>query len=244
MLRIASLALVAFAAAPLAVEAIAQDRGSGSSWTNISRDGGWISVQRNRETQIEGSGRIVRRARASERFDSVHVMGPARLELVVGPRHSIEVETDDNLTDLIGSRVAGGELIIEPRGSFRTRTAPFVRITTPTLERLRLQGSGDGRVQGLAGGNVEVVSQGSGDLIMSGRAARVTAKLYGSGNAFLADVRAPHIDVAVFGSGLARVHATGTLSAAVYGSGAIAYSGNPSEVRRSIHGSGSINPAR
>jgi hypothetical protein len=105
---------------------------------------------------------------------------------------------------------------------------------------VKLQGSGDGRIEGVSGGRLELVSMGSGDLAVSGAAEAVTANLYGSGGADLTRLAAPDLAVAIYGSGDARVHATETLSAAVFGSGRITYSGRPVKLQRSVHGSGTI----
>ena len=118
-----------------------------------------------------------------------------------------------------------------------------MRVTVPRIERVKLQGSGDGRIEGLSGGPLELVSQGSGDLVVSGRAARVTASLYGPGSADLTRLVASDVDVSLYGPGDARVGATETLSAAVYGPGRIAYSGNPAVLRRNVYGPGSIDRA-
>ncbi len=215
---------------------------AGRSVTNINSHDGWLSVQTLGETMVAGSGRIARQRRDVGAFGSVHVTGPTRLELVVGPRHSVEIAADDNLVGKITSRVRGGELRIATDGSFRTRTTPVVRITMPSVGQVQMIGSGDGRIEGLSGGAVKLVSTGSGDLSASGRAASLTTDLYGTGSADLSRVSAPDVRVSVYGSGDARVYATGVLKAAVFGSGTIAYSGRPAHVSRSIHGSGDILP--
>jgi hypothetical protein len=214
--------------------------GEGSTIINHSRNDDGISVRHNNEPIVEGSGNIVRQARSAAAFSSVHVQGPFDLEILVGPRHSVEVEIDGNLSDRIGTRVEGGELRIETTGSFRTRSVPKVRLTVPTLDRVLVQGSGDARIRGVKGGRLELVGQGSGDFVVDGRADSLVASLFGSGNADLTRIEAPDLTVSVYGSGDARVRATRALSASVFGSGRIDYSGDPTEVSRSVHGSGRI----
>ena len=214
--------------------------GARSSVINHSREGDGISVRHDNEPAVEGSGTIVRHARTVPGFSAVHVQGPFNLELAVGPRQSVEIEVDDNLSDRIRTRVEGGELRVETAGSFRTRILPTVRVTVPDLDKVLVQGSGDARITGMNGGRLELVGQGSGDFIVEGRADAVEANLFGSGGADLTRIEAPDLKVSVYGSGSARVRATRSLSASVYGSGRIDYSGDPSEVNRSVHGSGTI----
>jgi hypothetical protein len=214
--------------------------GSGPVITNMTSDRSGVSVRRDDEPMIEGSGRIVRRERAVGAFTTIHVQAPARVEVVVGGTPSVEIEADDNVIDFITTDTDGRALQIGTAGSFQTRTAPVVRITVAQLDRIRSQGSGDVRISGLAGDRFELIGQGSGNFVVEGRASSSSAKLYGSGDADLAGLHADDLDVAVYGSGHARVHATGTLAAAIYGSGSITYSGRPTEVSRSIHGMGRI----
>ena len=214
--------------------------GERSTVINHSRDGNGISVRHDNEPAVEGSGTIVRHARTLGSFSAVHVQGPFNLEVVVGPRQSVEIETDDNLSDRIRTRVEDGELRVETAGSFRTRSVPNVRVTVPKLDKVVMQGSGDTRISGVDGGRLELVGQGSGDFIVDGRADAVAASLYGSGDADLMRMDAPDLKVSVYGSGSARVRATRTLAASIFGSGRIDYRGDPSKVSRSIHGSGTI----
>jgi len=205
-----------------------------------AHDGSRITVQRDGEPMVEGSGRTSTSSRAAESFTAIAVEGPAALEVVVGPRESVEVEANDNLLDRITTDVDDGTLEIGTRGSFRTRITPVVRVTVRELERLRVRGSGDTRIGGIDGGRLDLVLQGSGDIHVEGRAEAVTANLYGSGNIELARLSAPSFETAVYGTGNIRVHTTGTLSAAVFGTGRIDFSGNPRLVRKDVFGPGSI----
>jgi hypothetical protein len=233
----ASIALIGLAA--LAASATMAESGR-RSVTTMSSDEGRISVRQNNEPMVEGSGRIVRRPRAAAAFDSVEVNGPAHLEVAVGGRPSIEVQIDDNLVGNIVTETRGGALSIRTTGSFRTRTAPVVRVTAPTLARLQSIGSGNVRITGQRGDRLELDMKGSGNLIVDGQSRAVIASLYGSGNADLTRLAAADLSVNLYGSGNARVHAERDLSAAVYGSGSIGFSGQPARLRQSVHGTGRI----
>lgn len=203
-------------------------------------DGSRITVRRDGERIIEGSGRAGRAARAATPFVAIELEGPADLEVSVGPAESIEVEADDNLLDLITTDLDGGTLRIGTRGSFRTRITPVVRVTVRELERLKLRGSGDARIAGVEAGRLDLVLEGSGDIEAEGRAETVSADLYGSGNIELGRLAAPAFEVSLYGTGDVRLHSTGTLSAAVYGTGRVEYSGEPRLLRRDVYGPGSI----
>ncbi|MDQ4086471.1 MAG: DUF2807 domain-containing protein [Pseudomonadota bacterium] len=205
-----------------------------------SHDRSRTTVQRDGHPIVEGSGRVARAARSARPFTAIELEGPADLEVRVGQRESIEVEADDNLLDRITTETDGAILRIGTRGSFRTRMTPVVRVTVRELERLKVRGSGDVRLAGIDSDRFELVLQGSGDIHAEGRAEAVSADLYGSGNMELARLSAPSFDVSLYGTGNVRVHTTGTLSAAVFGTGRIEYSGEPRFIRRDVYGPGSI----
>lgn len=239
-LRVSAALILAFAAAPASSGVEYAATGLAPESWSTTHGGSRVTVQRDGEPIVEGSGRVARSIRAAGRFSAIAVEGPAALQVTVGSRESVEVEADDNLLDRITTDVDGGRLEIGTRGSFRTRITPVVRVTVRDLERLRVRGSGDTWIGGIDGGRLELVLQGSGDIHVEGRAEAVTANLYGSGNIELARLSAPSFEAAVYGTGNIRVHATGTLSAAVFGTGRIDFSGNPRLLRKDVFGPGSI----
>ncbi|HEX8641405.1 MAG TPA: head GIN domain-containing protein [Allosphingosinicella sp.] len=233
---LAPLALLVAAAPPSSALAAAGSAAAEST----SRDRFAITVRRDGEPIIEGSGRMTRAVRAAGRFAKIEVEGPSALEVRVGPEESVEVEADDNLLDLITTDVDGDRLRVGTRGSFRTHRTPTVRVTLRELDRVSLRGSGDAHISNIASDRLELVLLGSGDLHAQGRARAVESDLYGSGNMDLAALSAPIIEASLYGTGEIRVHATRTLSAAVFGTGRIAVSGNPRFLRRDVFGPGSI----
>jgi hypothetical protein len=210
------------------------------SITQMSSGNGIISVRHDGDPMTEGSGRIVRRQRPASAFERVAINGPAHLEIAVGASPSIEVQIDDNLLDNIVTETRGRALSIHTKGSFRTRSAPVVRLTVPTLARVESIGSGDVRITGQRGEALELVMKGSGNIVVNGQSRAASASLYGSGNADLTRLAAADLSVSLYGSGNARVHADRALSATVYGSGNIAFSGQPARLEQRVHGSGRI----
>ncbi|HEV2866419.1 MAG TPA: head GIN domain-containing protein [Allosphingosinicella sp.] len=240
MKKLTACAVLAFGLAAAPPSSATQMSAVALASAGTIHEGSRITVQRDGELMVEGSGRAARAARAAAPFTAIEVEGPTTLEVIVGQRESIEVEADDNLLDRITTEVDGTILRIGTSGAFRTRMTPVVRVTVRGLERVKLRGSGDAWIRGIDGDRLDLVLQGSGDLHAEGRAGAVTADLYGSGNMELERLSAPAFDVSLYGTGNVRVHATGTLSAAVYGTGRIAFSGDPQILRRAVYGPGSI----
>jgi len=190
--------------------------------------------------QVHGSGRFVRRPIATSSFTRIDVDGAAELEIVVGPRPSVEVEVDDNLTGLMHAEAAGGVLRLHSEGSYCTTRVPRFRITTPALAQVELGGSGDTKISGLSGGDLRIVISGSSNVGATGAVDSVEIDLDGSGDVDLTQLQAPTVAATINGSGTVNIGSAHTLSAVVNGSGDIHYAGNPTVLNQAVHGSGRI----
>lgn len=188
----------------------------------------------------QGSGRLVRQARQVPPFTRIATGDAMDVEVVIGPRLSVEIEADDNLLAQFVTKVEAGTLTVESTGSYSTDRAPIVRVTMPSLAALDLSGSGDGNVRALAGGRLAVTIRGSGDITAAGRLSELDVVISGSGDADLAALDAERVNIAINGSGDADVGSPHSLSATVNGSGDIEYSGSPAILRQDVNGSGSI----
>lgn len=105
-----------------------------------------------------------------------------------------------------------------------------------------IDGSGAVEVDDVVAGGTTVLVDGSGAVTLDGSTDTLDVAIPGSGDVRLADLEARDAVVRIDGSGEAEVHATGTLDAAIGGSGRIAYAGDP-DVTRDIEGSGEIEEA-
>jgi hypothetical protein len=204
---------------------------------------GGVAVIRDGETMTQGSGRLVRVARATAPFRRVIADDGVNVEIAFGPRHEMLVEADDNLVGRVTTSTENGELRIGATGSYRTRNAPTVRIVTPLLERVDLHSSSEALLAGIGATRLVLSSNGSGSFRGDGRVGGLEIELSGSGDADLAGLRADDVRIELNGSGEAQVNAARSLRAEVNGSGNIRYAGDPERVERSVHGTGTISPA-
>jgi hypothetical protein len=85
-----------------------------------------------------------------------------------------------------------------------------------------------------------VTLPGSGTLTGSGTTTQLDATVGGSGTIQFTRLVAKDVRAIVSGSGSIFVTATEKLDASVSGSGAILYAGSPTEVTKSVTGSGAI----
>lgn len=186
-----------------------------------------------------GSGIAAQETRRPGEFDAVRLAVPADAWVRQGPEAEVVLSGDDNLLELIETRVEHGTLVIEMDGSYRSDLGLEVHVTTPRLTGVSIAGSGDVQIEDVDSERLEVSIAGSGDLSAVGRVGRLEASIAGSGDMRLADLEATDVKVSIAGSGDASVHATGTLAASIAGSGDVRYRGDP-RLTVSVAGSGEV----
>jgi hypothetical protein len=101
-------------------------------------------------------------------------------------------------------------------------------------------GSGDVQAGGLQLESCSVKLAGSGDVKLKGRTAKLTVSVVGSGDVDARELAAVKVNIKDTGSGDVSVHAIDSLDALLMGSGDLRYSGTPSHVKVSAHGSGDV----
>jgi Putative auto-transporter adhesin, head GIN domain len=179
---------------------------------------------------------------ALPRFSRLDLAGSTNVTVVAGGRQSVVVRADSNLISHVTTHVVAGTLVIGTTGNFTTRSPMNVQVSVPSLTAVTLSGSGEISVSKIEAARLTVTLPGSGVLYASGTATRLDVTLGGSGLAQLSNLIARDAHAAVTGSGLIRVTATAKLKATVSGSGAVIYSGNPSQVTRNVTGTGAAIP--
>lgn len=219
-------------------------------------------------SRIDGSGRRADDVRAVERFSAVKVDGPIDVVLKASDREQVTVNFDDNLLQLVETRVVAAEtpileVRIQPNAGFKSSRKPKVTIEFKAISALSLRGSGDAHADVLRGpllaisvagnGDVKVDHMdvdvlgvsigGNGDFAASGRADEQGFSIAGSGDVLAGDLVGQTVKVRIAGSGDVRVHAQQLLDVAVAGSGDVVYRGSPM-IRKSIAGSGEVRKAK
>jgi hypothetical protein len=189
-----------------------------------------------------GSGNIVKTTRDLSGFTGIDLTGSDDAFVTAGSKQEVRIESDDNIIEDIVTEVRGGVLYVGMKNGNYNNTHTKIYITIPTLDLLRLTGSGDVTVSdGFTMNTMEIKLSGSGDI----RFGRATAKnlnitLSGSGDITAGDLESENVAVRLSGSGDIRVNAKSSLDARVSGSGDIVYRGSPQQVSKSVSGSGDI----
>jgi Putative auto-transporter adhesin, head GIN domain len=191
---------------------------------------------------MAGSGTAAAQTRHLAAFSSVDLAGSNIVTVQAGRKQSVVIRADRNLLRRVTTQVHAGVLVIGTTGSFPARRPVRVEISVPTLTALTLSGSGVISATNIQAQRLSVALTGSGVVRASGTLTHLDVVLGGSGDARLQQLIARDVHAVLSGSGRIAVHAANTLHASVPGSGAIMYSGDPTQVTRSITGSGAITP--
>jgi hypothetical protein len=190
------------------------------------------------------SGPTITQQRGVDSFHSVDLRGAADISVLVGPATTVEVTSDEATLRNFDTSVLNGKLILDTRQRvfwFSHGGKVNVRITTPTLNALSINGTGNVTITGLNSSGVILMLQGAGNLEASGRTAALTANINGAGNMNLEHLVAGDATVVVNGAGNLSTNVTGSLQARVNGVGSITYAGTPQKLDTNVAGVGSIS---
>ena len=193
---------------------------------------------------IEGSGDMITETRNLDEFSRIISSGSTDIYVTVGEDQMVTLIFDDNLIDMIETDVRGKTLEIYCEDSYSSRRSCRIEISVPSLESVRLSGSGDMEIYDLQGEVFEYTISGSGDLRAEGEIDELDIRVSGSGDVDARDLKAQEAYVKVSGSGDVKVYASEGFRGRVTGSGDIDIYGNPEHVSRHVSGSGDIRKRR
>lgn len=196
------------------------------------------------ERDLRGSGGPATQARHVPAFTGVALDGVGVISVRTGARRAVIVRGDDNVVPRVTTRVRGGLLVVALRGRVHVRRPLRIAVTTPTIEELRLSGSGTIIATGVRARRLRLTLSGTGSVRAQGVAERVDAELDGLGELQLGALRARVVGVRLNGTGRVVVHATRELDATLAGAGEILYRGDPPRVRSDVQGVGVIARTR
>lgn len=183
-------------------------------------------------------------------FDKIALAGSSDVEVRTGSAVSVRAEGDKETLDRLDIRVENGALQIGLRNKswsfgFGHHDHVKVFVTVPNLAGASIAGSGDVRIDKVAGSRFEGsiagsgdlgVEQlqvaeasfsiaGSGDIRVAGKAGKASFSTAGSGDMHAGGLEAGTVTVSVMGSGDVQAHATQSAEINVMGSGDVQVAG-------------------
>jgi hypothetical protein len=197
--------------------------------------------------------------RSANKYRSVEIRGPFQVTIDEAMGQGVSITAPSDAMVDIRTEVVDNELIIDLESSGITTQTFQVKIANAELDRIAMYGSGFFKgtviakkeltldVSGSGGIDVttspdkmEATVSGSGYIEATGSVQDLEADVSGSGGMNFENLVVQDADVNVSGSGFVSLHVDGKLEAAVSGSGMIRYSGSPTEIDKSVTGSGGV----
>jgi hypothetical protein len=204
------------------------------------------------DAQQGGSRRIGQRSFQVGAFDKVSLAGSPDVIVAVGGAPSVRAEGDAEMLDRLDIHVENGDLKIGTKrdanwswGFGHERRNVTIYVTVPTLVGASIGGSGDMKIDKVAGSGFNASVGGSGDMQIgalrvgqasfsiagsggitaAGSADRMTMSLAGSGDIEAGGVQSRTATVSVVGSGDVHARAMETADVSVMGSGDVTLAG-------------------
>ena len=213
------------------------------------------------DNHITGNGNVVEETRDISGFTGVHISSGIDVLLSQGKEFKVVVEADENLLDVIETKLKGNVLEVGTDNvNIRKAKAKRVYVTLPDLEILKITSAGDCDGQtpfhcgdlklGISSAGdlkleveadrIDLDISSSGDCRLSGKAEVFNVSLSSAGDLHAFDLVAEKVDVDVSSAGDARVHATGEISMSASSAGDIYYTGDAKVIRKSKSSAGDI----
>jgi len=216
--------------------------------------------------KVVGEGPLVTETRSVGHFTGISMEMAGKVNFTIAPEYKVELTAQRNILDVLQTNVASGILHIDFRDNVRAKHYDEIiaNITAPSVNDVRLSGSGDINVMGndttsslkvlvSGSGNISMQSavvtdkirtdiSGSGNIfILNGSATDHDMKISGSGNVDMVGVVAQNATTRTSGSGDIKLQVSKRLDAQISGSGSVYYRGNPI-ISTQISGSGRVLP--
>jgi hypothetical protein len=217
--------------------------------------------------RIDGNGNVTTESRQVSGFNSVEVSGAITVNITQAPDFAVKVEIDENLQEYIEVYKEGSVLRIRQQENTSLNTTKdkiYVYVSAPEYRKLHASGACSLISENQLMGNytMDIDLSGASNAKLNIDASKVEARLSGAGSIELdgevneldihgsgsSDIRcyemvAQHVDVDISGAGSAEVYAGVSLKADLSGAASVRYKGNPTEVKKSVSGAGSVNKA-
>lgn len=198
-----------------------------------------ISYSSDKGETIVGNNNLQTQTVAVDHFSDVIVTGTLDTEITIGDTQSITIEGDSNLIPIVKCESLNNTLTLSTTHNYRTKNKLKIKIVTPELFSITLQGSSNAVVTDLNAMTFRSIIRGSADLQVSGITGGLDIDISGSGDFDGENLKANKARITIKGSGDATVNVKTTLRVDISGSGDVTYIGSPA-ISESIKGSGKI----
>ena len=213
----------------------------------------------NCKESVYGDGNVTEEVRSLEPFHKIEINIAGKIYLRQGDKQEFRLVTDDNLHEVIQTKVMGERLIITSKANIRKNKTTKIYITTRQISKLEISGAVklytqtplesdelDLEVGGASDLEMEIVTghlsmdlSGAAKISLSGEARLAEMNVSGATDIEAFDLRCEEVSIDFSGFGKAEIYVTESLDVNLSGLGKVVYKGNPS-VTSQISGLGSV----
>ena len=225
---------------------------NGWSWTFTEDEWGNGHIQRG--GRAEDLGPDITRSVAFEGGDRLELDLGAEVTYVQGAANTVVITGPQAVIDRV--RIQGSRLWMEngPErvtlrwnghglDGFSDSERLRITVTSPSVTTFDLEGSSDLKIRDYDHDTLAIDLSGSGEIEVDGRATTLELDISGSGEADLSRHALTDANVAIAGSGEARLGPTGRADVTISGSGDVELTEQPATLNQSVSGSGDIDVA-
>ena len=208
---------------------------------------------------VKGSGNVVTETVNVSEFDSVSLDGTGNLFVSQGA-HSVRIEAEDNIFEIIKIKIEGTKLEIEYEKCIANTKPVNIYVTAPNFKKFEIEEAGKLESETkLSGTNLEIKIDGSAsvdldlaiqqliididgsgsNIVLEGTATKHVVEIDGMANINAFDLATEETAITVSGTTSSEVNATKELSVIINGAGTVIYMGEP-EVSQTINGTGTV----
>jgi Putative auto-transporter adhesin, head GIN domain len=189
---------------------------------------------------VVGAGPIETVQRTVPSFTGVRLDAPANVIYTVGGEQKISIKAQKNIADVLVTRVDKGVLIVEFKGSTRTKEPVSLSMTGSSLTALQVNGSGSMEVKGVSNTSLRAEVSGSGSISVAGASEALTAEVSGSGGIDASLLKSKRLVANISGSGHIHAQAAQAANVNLSGSSVAKIFGKPTTRHVEKSGSGRV----
>lgn len=195
---------------------------------------------------VKGNGVKVEKSFDTAPFDAVRLNGSFDVVFTQGPQ-KVVLSADENLIDVFKVEVRDGSLYlgVERGTGFSTRNKVVFTVSSPELNAVKVNGSGDFKVRKVLDSDALSLSiNGSGDIEADKiECKNLSCNINGSGDIEVDALSAVSADVKINGSGDVNLTCknVGDIYVKINGSGDVELFGSARSISSKVNGSGNVN---
>lgn len=166
-------------------------------------------------------------ARPASGFQAVKIANNFAVEIAVGPDFDVSVEGDENLVNMVSTKVEEGALTIALAEKFSRSTKVAVKVTMPELKELEVSGGSTAIVTGAKSEKLRLQANGATNIRISGDVRSLEAHAYGGSVIDAEALKAQTAEVEALGETSIIVSPAKSLRAVTAGMSKVFYTGDP-----------------